>query len=557
MTSIAKLFELVKPFFIENKHSVIKFMLFTIMSYPLKSLVIPSIFGSFFENVRSGDADYMGFFLRAVFFTLIINLAVAGIGFINSELIPKFNEYVHNYIYEKMLTSLQNTYTEIEIGKILSRLGVLPSIIREITTDLFTWIIPKFLTIIFIIGFFFNKSLGLGTLATVLIVLVTALNLKNCDKCLSLSEKRYKSFEGKNENLQDKLSNLFSIFSAGNLTDELNENRKFNEQYRETQIRANMCGGNVSFINSFVQCVMFLSLNGFAVYMHHQKMIPFGTLVALNMMITHFIPAVTQVMGALPNYTNHIGILKSLESFIEDIEKPVIGANKKIQLESGTINIHNLKFGYGKDELLFDNFNLDIQNGEHIALVGESGNGKSSLVKLIMGYFPIEPKMIFIDGNDIYDTNLESLRNQIIFINQTTRLFNTSIYENIQYGNNITIREIDAIYNKYGMAQIFDTTDNGLNSDSGVGGEKLSGGQKQLVQIIRAYGKSKMLKGMNKIFIFDEPTASLDPETKKIIVSMIKELTKGSTTIIITHEYNVIKELVTRSIKILDGKIVN
>ena len=301
---------------------------------------------------------------------------------------------------------------------------------------------------------------------------------------------------------------------------------------------------------------MFLVLNGVIVYLYHSKILDFGSVISLNLMIGYYIPCIVSIMSAIPDYTNHVGILKSLNEFLSNLENPT-ASNKKISLKSGAIKINNLHFTYGNTgQLLFNNFNLEIEDGDHIAIIGESGNGKSTLIKLIMGYYPVNSGSIFIDGNDISKINLESLRKHIIFINQNTKLFNKSVYENIQYGSKITKHTIDKLYNQYNLRNVFDNLNDGFDTNVGVGGEKLSGGQKQLVQILRACGKTQDLKEDKKIFIFDEPTSSIDPETKKIIVQMIKELVKQSTCIIITHELDVVKSLISKSIVIENGKII-
>jgi ABC-type bacteriocin/lantibiotic exporter with double-glycine peptidase domain len=220
-----------------------------------------------------------------------------------------------------------------------------------------------------------------------------------------------------------------------------------------------------------------------------------------------------------------------------------------MKINKGNIIINNLSFDYIKDNYLFKNFYLTVKDHEKIAIVGPSGNGKSTLIKLIMGYYKLPNGTIYIDDRDINEYNLNDLRKQISYVNQSSKLFNTSLLKNIQYGNDYTDDQIIELCNKLKVDNVFKNLKEGLNTNVGVEGSKLSGGQRQLVHILRCICKK------NKIVILDEPTSAIDKENKQNIIDAIKELSKKSTLIIITHD-DTLLELVNRVIKMDSGKIV-
>jgi ABC-type multidrug transport system fused ATPase/permease subunit len=300
-------------------------------------------------------------------------------------------------------------------------------------------------------------------------------------------------------------------------------------------------------INSYFTSLTLITLSILLVYLYINKQINNETLVTIFLILIFYTPCLNAVITYLPDYSNHLGILKSLDEFIDDIS---ISQNIKddIIITNGKIDIINLNFGYTEETKIFNNFNLSINSTEKVAIVGPSGNGKTTLVKILMGYYHVDDGTIFIDGQDINKHNLNSLRKQISYINQNTKLFNKTIFENIKYGNNISSEDIHNVYEKYNLDRVFKNLSDGFNTNVGVNGDSLSGGQKQIILLLRNYFKP------TQIYIMDEPTAALDNETRKVVLNIIKDITKNATLLIITHDDNNL-EIVDRKIKLINGQI--
>jgi len=274
----------------------------------------------------------------------------------------------------------------------------------------------------------------------------------------------------------------------------------------------------------------------------------YGTYISLFLTNLYFIPIIKQVFLSFVDYLSNIGILNALNKFINFINNDVV-FKPDIQITNGNITIKNLSFGYTSKKL-FNNVNLEINENEKIAIIGESGNGKSTLIKIIMGYIPISDNVIFIDNQDINKHNLTSIRKNITYINQQIKLFNNTIYYNIQYGNNLTINEIDDFITMFNLDDIFINLPDKLNSHVGANGDLLSGGQKQIINILRGFGSN------NKIIILDEPTSALDDLHRDIVMNMITKLGKESTLIIITHDKHNLN-IVSKSFQINNGNVIN
>lgn len=201
------------------------------------------------------------------------------------------------------------------------------------------------------------------------------------------------------------------------------------------------------------------------------------------------------------------------------------------------IIFQNVNFSYTDKKIQFHNFNLKIESGNKVAIVGASGAGKSTLVKLLYRFYQVDSGKILIDGHDIKNMQLESLRKQIGIVPQECVLFHDTIYHNIAYGD-LTATE-EQVIQAAKLADVHDTIikqSDGYQSIVGERGLKLSGGEKQRVAIAKT-----MLK-QPKILIYDEATSNLDSITEQNILKSLNKIAKDRTTIIIAHRLSTIMD---------------
>ena len=203
----------------------------------------------------------------------------------------------------------------------------------------------------------------------------------------------------------------------------------------------------------------------------------------------------------------------------------------------GNISFEDVSFQYEENtEKVLNHVNLEVQAGAYMALVGSSGAGKTTLCSLIPRFYDVTDGTIRIDGKDIRDIKLKSLRNQIGIVQQDVYLFAGTIMENIRYGKPDATEEeiIEAAKNANAHEFIMSFPD-GYNTDIGQRGIKLSGGQKQRLSIARVFLKNP------PILIFDEATSALDNESEKVVQDSLEKLAKNRTTIAIAHRLSTIK----------------
>lgn len=256
-------------------------------------------------------------------------------------------------------------------------------------------------------------------------------------------------------------------------------------------------------------------------------------------------------------YTQIVGAVGATERIQEILDTPseVSTSNDKSQKDiaiQGKVSYENVHFAYPsrKDLTILKGINIHIQPGQKIALVGQSGGGKSTIVQLLMKFYNPDIGSIKIDNNDINEYDITALRNRIGIVPQEVILFGGSIRENISYGKpGSTDEEIIQAAQLSNSWEFISTFPHGLETIVGERGIKLSGGQRQRIAIARAILKNP------SILILDEATSSLDAESEKLVQEALGHLMKNRTSIIIAHRLSTIRDV--DCIYVLDqGKIV-
>ena len=204
----------------------------------------------------------------------------------------------------------------------------------------------------------------------------------------------------------------------------------------------------------------------------------------------------------------------------------------------GEIDFENVSFAYeGNKEKVLSHVNLQVKAGEYVALVGSSGAGKTTLCSLIPRFYDVTEGRVLLDGEDIRNLKLQSLRSHIGIVQQDVYLFAGTVMENIRYGKpEASDEEVIRAAKAANAHEFIMELENGYDTDIGQRGVKLSGGQKQRISIARVFLKNP------PVLIFDEATSALDNESEKIVQKSLEELAKNRTTFVIAHRLSTIRK---------------
>jgi ATP-binding cassette, subfamily B, multidrug efflux pump len=263
-----------------------------------------------------------------------------------------------------------------------------------------------------------------------------------------------------------------------------------------------------------------------------------------------------QIAMRITEIFEDIGVVQEgMITIAQPLQLPDAADARPLAVRSGRIEFKNVSFGYGREVGVLQNFNLTIQPGEKIGLVGRSGAGKSTVVNLLLRFFQLEGGAILIDGQDVSTLTQESLRAQISVVTQDTSLLHRSIRANIRYGrpqasDEEIVRAAKLAHAHDFILELQDWQDRrGYDAHVGERGVKLSGGQRQRVAIARVILKDA------PILIFDEATSALDSEVEAAIQSSLGTLMGGKTVIAIAHRLSTIAQM-DRLVVLEHGRIV-
>ncbi len=253
-----------------------------------------------------------------------------------------------------------------------------------------------------------------------------------------------------------------------------------------------------------------------------------GTLITSIRRLVQFAEQFQQGMTGIERF------FQVLDADVEIFDEP---GSKPLAIEKGDVTFENVGFSYADDgKQVLSHISLDVKAGENVALVGPSGGGKTTLCNLIPRFYDVTQGRILIDGQDVRQVTLDSLRSQIGFVQQDVYLFSGTVFDNIQYGKPGASREevVEAARQAGAHGFILGLQD-GYDTYVGERGVKLSGGQKQRISIARAFLKNP------PIMILDEATSALDNESEKLVQASLEKLSKGRTTFTIAHRLTTIR----------------
>ena len=282
-----------------------------------------------------------------------------------------------------------------------------------------------------------------------------------------------------------------------------------------------------------------------------RNIITIGDIQAFIQYVKNFTQPIQQIAQVMTQVQSMTAAAERVFEFLEEEEEDQFAENPvKADRIEGSVKFNHVSFGYKEDQMIVKDFSVDVKPGQKIAIVGPTGAGKTTMVKLLMRFYDVNSGSIFLDGHNVKDFNRRELRDAFGMVLQDTWLFKGTIMENIRYGKlDATDEEVIAAAKAAHAHHFIETLPGGYQMELNEDASNVSQGQKQLLTIARA------ILADNKIMILDEATSSVDTRTEQRIQKAMNNLMKGRTSFVIAHRLSTIRD-VDVILAMKDGYIV-
>lgn len=422
-------------------------------------------------------------------------------------------------------------------GKILIRVVNYVNSVSDMLSNGIINVILECLNMLFIMIFMFfvNVKLSLVVLSGLPIFAVIMMMIKKRQR------KAWQDVSNKSSNLNAYLQENITGARVTQIFTREEENAqifdRLSEKYRKSWINAvkysNLVWPATDNVSTLVRAAIFVV----GLLVLTPAAVSLGTIVAMTSYVSSFWQPIMNLSNIFNNFINNIAYL---ERIFETLDEPATIADKPNAQDigdiTGEVKFDDVTFSYEQGKTVLEHISFDVKPGESVALVGPTGAGKSTVVSLLSRFYDLDSGKITIDGKDISQATLHSLRSQMGIMLQDSFIFSGTIYDNIRYGRlDATEEEIREAAKIVCADEFISEMKDGYMTEVNERGSKLSGGQKQLISFART------LLSDPKILVLDEATSSIDARTEKLLQQGLQRLLVGRTSFIIAHRLSTIK----------------
>ena len=521
----------------DDKLKLFAYLTLVILTY-IPGLLSAILWGFALEHLTNMNFKMFLFFLILweglyIFFYVILSTPR---DFLYNYLEVKFSKNVLKDLYHKITELPAIAFEDIGVGEFINRMVTDPDRVMELLARLIK-MTCKSVVVIIVLVIALKTSWILGVEIIIFGIIMGFISTKFLPKIKSSQEKIKKESDAYVKSATENLTGIREI-KLLNLKDSiLKKSRYMQKETINTELESlNIKRDWLRTIKATQHLLDFLFVL-LSIFFISNKSITVSTFLII-FLYKNKLNALTNAISEIREKIADGNILAKRVFDIIDYEsfsKEHYG-NININNIKGNIEFRNVEFGYNENAL-FHNLNFKIQANKMIAIVGKSGEGKTSILNLICKNYNVNSGEVLIDGIDINCLSERTIRNCISIVSQSPYIFNLSIKENIKLFNpKASDEEIKDVCKKAELAKIIDELPNGYDTIVGENGIKLSGGQKQRLAIARALIKK------SKIILFDEATSSLDNSNQEKIKSIIRNLTKDHTVVIVAHRLSTIMD---------------
>ena len=458
--------------------------------------------------------------------------------FIMSGVAQKVSYNLRKQISEKMDTLPLNYFDTRTNGEVLSRITNDVDTVNQTLNQSLSQIITSVVTLIGVLIMMFSIS-WIMTLATFIILPVSMVLISLVVK------KSQKYFKSQQEYLGHLNGQVEEVYGGHNIMKAFNREEastkdfdKLNNTLYKSAWKSQFLSGMMMPIMSFVGNLGYVLVSILGGWLTIKSVITVGDIQAFIQYVRSFNQPISQMAQVANIMQSTAAAAERVFEFLDEEDEVKDPVNSVDPSEiRGEVEFEDVHFGYNEDKIIINDFSVDVKPGQKVAIVGPTGAGKTTIVKLLMRFYDINSGSIKIDGHDIRDFKRADLRNLFGMVLQDTWLFNGTIMENLRYGRlDATDAEVKEAAKAAHVDHFVKTLPDGYNMVLNEEASNISQGQKQLLTIARAFLKDP------KLLILDEATSSVDTRTELLIQKAMEKLMEGRTSFIIAHRLSTIRD---------------
>ena len=500
------------------------------------------IYNGLVSKVSGGSGMDFGRIGQILLMTLGLYLISALCSFIQGYLMTgvsqKTTYRLRKEISEKINRMPMNYFDTKPVGEVLSRVPNDIDTLGQSLNQSATQMITSVTTLIGVLAMMLSIS-PLMTLATLVILPVSMILIS------FVMKHSQKYFRGQQEYLGNVNGQVEEIYSGHNIIKAFNKEEDVIREFDTTNDRLYDSAWRSQFFSGMMMPIMqFIGNLGYVVvailggFLAIRKTIEVGDIQSFIQYVKRFTQPIQQIAQVANMLQMTAAASERVFEFLEEeeedqtVEHPVSVENLE-----GNVSFDHVHFGYNADKIIVNDFSAEVKEGQKIAIVGPTGAGKTTMIKLLMRFYDVNSGAIKIDGHDVRDFNRSELREMFGMVLQDTWLFNGSIRDNIKYGKlDATDEEVIQAAKAAHVHQFVKTLPGGYDMELNEEANNVSQGQKQLLTIARA------ILADPKILILDEATSSVDTRTEVLIQKAMDNLMKGRTSFVIAHRLSTIRD---------------
>ena len=534
----------------EYKLKIVVVIFFAIVS-TIFAIVGPKLLGRVTQKLIDGlyayaigtglltDFDYMRNMVTLIIILYVISAVCSYImGFIMSKVAMDVSYNLRKKVSEKMFRVPLNYYDTRTHGEVLSRVTNDIDLVSQTLNQSLTQIITSTITIIGVLC----MMLSISWLMTLAAILVIPLSM---GIMVVIMQKSQVFFKQQQQSLGELGGIVEETYGGHSIVQAFNGEKEAAENFSKINTELHASAWKSQFITSILQPIMmFVGNMGYVVvcilggYLAVKKTVDIGDIQSFIQYTRQFTQPIAQLASISNTLQSTVAAAERVFEFLDEDDEPLetdkIDKNKVFH---GNVAFENVHFGYNPEKIIINDFSAEVKDGQNVAIVGPTGAGKTTIVKLLMRFYDINSGKISIDGENIYDFRRSDLRKIFGMVLQDTWLYNASIMENIRYGTfDATDEEVIAAAKAAHCDEFIRALPHGYNMVLNEEATNISQGQKQLFTIAR------VILANPKILILDEATSSVDTRTEILIQKAMKTLMKGRTSFVIAHRLSTIRD---------------